>query len=87
MFVTLKTFSMCYLLFYHCPFGGRINTLPKMGSDVNIDVLKCIKRKMLDFPGGAVVKNPPANAGARVQALVPEDPTCHGATKPMCYSY
>ena len=58
-----------------------------MGSDVNIDVLKCIKRKMLDFPGGAVVKNPPANAGARVQALVPEDPTCHGATKPMCYSY
>ena len=36
-----------------------------------------------DFPGGAVVKNPPANAGA----LVREDPTCRGATKPVRHSY
>ena len=35
------------------------------------------------FPGGAVVKNPPANAGAQVQALVQKDPTYRGATKPM----
>ena len=34
-----------------------------------------------DFPGGAVVKNPPANAGTWVRALVWEDPTCSGATK------
>ena len=25
--------------------------------------------------------------GTRVQALVREDPTCHGATKPACHSY
>ncbi|KAJ8776263.1 hypothetical protein J1605_015561 [Eschrichtius robustus] len=25
--------------------------------------------------------------GTRVQALVREDPTCHGATKPMCHNY
>ena len=40
-----------------------------------------------DFPDGAVVKNPPANAGTQVQALVREDPTCHGATKPVCHNY
>ena len=38
-----------------------------------------------DFPGGAVVKNPPANA--RVRSLVGEDLTCCGATKPMCQNY
>ena len=37
------------------------------------------------FPGGTVGKNPPANAG--VQALVREDPTCRGATKPVCHNY
>ena len=36
-----------------------------------------------NFPGGAVVKNPPANAGTRVWALVQEDSTCRGAAKPM----
>ena len=40
-----------------------------------------------DFPGGTVVKNPPANAGTWVRALVREDTTCHGATKPMCHNY
>ena len=25
--------------------------------------------------------------GTRVQALVWEDPTCHGAAKPVCYNY
>ena len=36
-----------------------------------------------DCPGGPVVKNPPANAGAQVQSLVQEDSTC-SATKSMC---
>ena len=40
-----------------------------------------------DFPGGAVVKNPPANAGDTVRALVWEYPTCRGATKPMRHNY
>ena len=40
-----------------------------------------------DFPGGGVVKHLPANAGTRVRALVPEDPTCHGVTKPVCHNY
>ena len=40
-----------------------------------------------DLPGDAVVKNLPANAGAWVRALVREDPTCLGATKPMCHNY
>ena len=41
-----------------------------------------------DFPGGAVVKNPPANAGNMGSSvLVREDPTCRGATKPVCHNY
>ena len=39
-----------------------------------------------DFPGGAVVKNLPANAGDTGSTLVREDPSCHGATKPV-HSY
>ena len=40
-----------------------------------------------DFPGGAVVKNLPANAGDTGSSPVPEDPTCCGATKPMRHNY
>ena len=36
------------------------------------------------FPGGSVVKNPPANARDEVRSLIWEDPTCHRTTKPMC---
>ena len=39
------------------------------------------------FPGGSVVKNPPASAVSRVRALVGEDPTCRGAAKPVCHNY
>ena len=42
---------------------------------------------MLDFPGGTVVKNPPANAGDMGSTLVQEDPTCHGATKSVRHNY
>ena len=51
---------------------------------------------ILGFPGGAVVKNPPAKntkrirlpmQETRVRALVQEDPTCRGATKPMRHNY
>ena len=41
----------------------------------------------LGFPGGAVVKNPPPMQGTWVRALVWEDPTCHGATKPVRHNY
>ncbi|KAJ8779985.1 hypothetical protein J1605_012021 [Eschrichtius robustus] len=55
----------------------------------------------LGFPGDAVVKNLPARAslvaqwlrirlpmqGTRVRALVQEDPTCCGATKPASHNY
>ena len=46
---------------------------------------KNFKKNVWDFPGGTVVKNPPANAG--VCSLVQEDPTCCGATKPVCHNY
>ena len=40
-----------------------------------------------NFPGSPVVKNSPANAGTRIQSLVQEDPTRHGATKPAHHNY
>ena len=43
--------------------------------------------KYWGFPGGAVVKNPPANAGDTGRALVREDPTCRGAAKPVHRNY
>ena len=42
---------------------------------------------MVDFPGGAVVKNLPANAGNTGSSLLREDPTCHGANKPVSHNY
>ena len=45
------------------------------------------KSQLRDFPGGAVIKNPPANAGDMGSSPVWEDPTCHGATKPMHHNY
>ena len=38
-----------------------------------------------DFAGGSVVSSLPTNA--EVQSLVPEDPTCPGAVRPMHHGY
>ena len=41
-----------------------------------------------DFPGGTVVKNPPANAGDTGSSPGPgEDPTCREAMKPVRHNY
>ena len=42
---------------------------------------------VMDFPCGAVVKNPPANAGGTGLTLAREDHTCRGATKPVRHNY
>ena len=39
------------------------------------------------FPGGAVVKNPPANTEDLGSSPGPGDPTCRGATKPVHHNY
>ena len=39
------------------------------------------KKKKGNLPHGAVGKNLPADAGTEVWSLVPEDPTCCGATE------
>ena len=53
----------------------------------NIDYLDCWKLLSQDFPGGAVVKNPPANAGDTGLIPVQGDPTCRGAIKPVRHNY
>ena len=52
----------------------------------NVHITSVLPRYSLGFPGGSVVKNPPANVQEQVQSLVWEDPTWLGATKPM-HSY
>ena len=46
-----------------------------------------ILKKIGGFPGGAVVESLPAMQGTQVRALVWEDPTCHGATRPVSHNY
>ena len=65
--------------------AGRLsNTVPPgkplpLVLEVEYDVTKT-----WDFPGSAVVKNPPANAGNMSSS---PDPTCRRATKPMHHNY
>ena len=40
-----------------------------------------------DFSSGPVVENLPPMQGIQVQSLVQEDPTRHGATKPVHQNY
>ena len=42
---------------------------------------------LLGFPGGPVVKNPPAMQRTWIWSLIWEDPTVHKATEPMHHNY
>ena len=60
------------------------------GSDNKVPTSACLTyrlRHILGFPGGAVVKNPPVNAGDMGSSPGPGRPTCRGATKPVCHNY
>ena len=46
-----------------------------------------LQKGKLDFPGGPVDKNPPANAGDTSLIPGPEDSTCLGATKLTSHNY
>ena len=61
----------CLLGFFSCP------TALLLGTD--------IKKYATDFPGGALAKNPPANA--RHTCSSPGPGTSHGATKPVHHNY
>ena len=57
--------------------------------DAELPLPEGLNKEMRDFPGGPVVKNPPANAGDIGWYLVQEDYTCRGASKPtkaMCHN-
>ena len=41
----------------------------------------------MDFPGGPLVENPPANAGYTGSSLVWEDSICQGAAGHMHHKY
>ena len=65
----------------------RIQPESKMEGNQEVGGSLSQKNTFKGFPGDAVIKNLPANAGTRVQALVQEYPTCHRATKPVHHNY
>ena len=48
--------------------------------------IKTISRNLGGFPGGSVVKSPPANEESWVRSLIQEGPTLGGAARPVCHS-
>ena len=44
------------------------------------------QRKPGQFLGDSVVRHLSASAGGTSRSLAWEDPTCHGAIKPVCHS-
>ena len=60
--------------------GGSVKLIEPCG----LGAKKVLRR---DFPGGPVVKDPPANAGGT--SLIPGQgrSICHGATKPVLHNY
>ena len=66
----------------------EITLRPRHQTSYIFNLLICDKRQKntsSGFPGGSVVKKPPASVGDR--GLIQKDPTGRGATKPMCRDY
>ena len=61
--------------------------LQYLRTNVSTFKIKLNKSEQKGFPGGAVVRNPPSNAGDMGSSNGPEDPTCCGATKPIRHNY
>ena len=103
----LKYHFLHFHQFFHRNYSNRKETIQNSLHNRNLHspgtskVWAKVMKKMQGFPGGTVVKNPPAGTslvaqwlriylpmqGTRVQALVRDDPICRGATKPMCHNY
>ena len=56
--------------------------LEVLDGSINLNVKTFLKIDHRGFPGGSVVKSPPAMQETQGQALVQEDPTCRGTSKP-----
>ena len=63
---------------------GAFDLGTELRGALSVDNLKTVIR---GFPGGAVVENLLPMQGTRVRALVWEDPTCRGATRPVSHNY
>ena len=64
--------------------AGGLGLIPDQGTRSRMPQLKIPQG---NFPGGAVVKNPPANAGDTGSRPGPRRFHMHGATKPVHHNY
>ena len=46
-----------------------------------------LRKETEGFPGGSVLKSPPASIGDTGSIPDPEGPTCCGALRPICHDY
>ena len=86
--MVMSIWNQIHLIWVPTPPLTDCNNLDR--SDKNFPLVSCLSYKKEDdrgFPGGSVVKTPPAMQATWVQSPIQEDPTYHGATKPMCYNY
>ena len=70
--------------------GGRLSVLSAQFCCDPKTALKnkvYLKEVLRDFPGGAVVKNPPASVGDTGSIPGPGRSHTHGATKPVGHNY
>ena len=71
------------------PYGPDLTVAPPSTHSHSLHAARPVSRNRCPggFPSGAVVKNPPANAGDTGSSPGREDPTCHGATEPVHHNY
>ena len=72
-----------------CYYTQKIRKIPPQNywtSSMSLIVAR-YKINAQGFPGGPVVRHPPAMQVPQVQSLVQEDPMYHGATKPVHHNY
>ena len=71
-----------------CYYTQKIRKIPPENYWTSMNLI--VSRHKINaqgFPGGPVVRNPPAMQVPQVQSLVQEDPMYHGATKPVHHNY
>ena len=79
-------FTLCTVLCY-LRKGLHSHTLTSWGQEILLSLQYPVRKTLGKFPGGAVDKNSPGNAGDMGSIPVQEDSTGHRATKCMQHSY
>ena len=96
LYQIIMLYTLNILQFYLPIMLKKTPTIPKHNKIKllkNSDEGNILKAPRRDFPGGAVVKNPPANAGdtgsrsGKIPHAVEQLSLCATTTEPVCHNY